>query len=493
MSNGFDIKVPISNLVYGGTKWDFWNAGKLSATKVDPNLAGNVEEGSILEYQGGQWIASNASGIAGPQGATGATGTQGPEGPIGMEGPPGETGPTGEIGPTGPEGPIGMEGPQGQDGLDGAVTLRYILENVSGFNPSGATYFSSCCNINLVSTNSFKFSYTSLSGVPGEGFFDVINNAILNGQTPYLQISQVNNTSIIAVYKVNSVNYSDPGNGGQYNVGVDGPPAIYGNGIWNVTSIYAISFSINGSQGPTGPAGGGGLVLPPGTNYSDYLYWNPSPSPGEWQVGSSQVHIGQNAGLTTPGTNTIAIGVGAGENSQGEASIAIGFSAGQTNQVRNSIAIGNSAGNSSQQEYAISFGQQAGQTSQQEAAIAIGRYAGNNNQQVASIALGIGSGQFNQQAYSVAIGANAGFTNQGSNCIAIGQNAGQNNQVNNSIILNASSSSLEATGSSGFFVAPVRNTPSTHLLYYNPGTSEISYQNILTGYLGFSSLFYNGV
>jgi hypothetical protein len=50
-----------------------------------------------------------------------------------------------------------------------------------------------------------------------------------------------------------------------------------------------------------------------GTNYSDYLYWNPSSS--SWAVGSSTIHIGKDAGLTGQATYAVAIGWEAGKTS----------------------------------------------------------------------------------------------------------------------------------------------------------------------------------
>ncbi len=74
----------------------------------------------------------------------------------GYTGPQGEIGPQGYTGDIGPQGYTGEIGSQGISGVDGAVSLRYILEDVSGGDPSGATYFTTCCNINLIYTNTFR-------------------------------------------------------------------------------------------------------------------------------------------------------------------------------------------------------------------------------------------------------------------------------------------------------------------------------------------------
>jgi len=65
------------------------------------------------------------------------------------------------------------------------------------------------------------------------------------------------------------------------------------------------------------------LLGPPGSAWSDYLFWNNAASPPSWQVGSTQVHLGS----------------GAGETNQGAESIAIGHLAGKLNQAANSIVI----------------------------------------------------------------------------------------------------------------------------------------------------------
>jgi len=93
-----------------------------------------------------------------------------------------------------------------------------------------------------------------------------------------------------------------------------------------------------GSFGPIGPTGPG--IVPSGTNYSDYLYWNPGTS--SYQVGNSEVHIGQNSGQTNQGQYSVAIGTYAGQVNQGQYSVAIGYQAGTTNQNSNSICINSS-------------------------------------------------------------------------------------------------------------------------------------------------------
>jgi hypothetical protein len=71
------------------------------------------------------------------------------------------------------------------------------------------------------------------------------------------------------------------------------------------------------------------------------LYWNASSSPAAWNVGSTNITLGRNAGQTGTGQglNAIAIGQEAGQTGQGAGAIAIGYRAGNTGQRTNSIVI----------------------------------------------------------------------------------------------------------------------------------------------------------
>jgi hypothetical protein len=201
-----------------------------------------------------------------------------------------------------------------------------------------------------------------------------------------------------------------------------------------------------------------GLNLPPGTCFSDYLYWNTGTN--EWEGGSNEVRIGCDAGKFNQIREAIAIGKCAGQTGQ-NSSIGIGVFAGEINQVA-SIAIGFGAGRSNQMQDSVAIGFSAGTFFQNTSAIAIGRAAGNNSQ---------GTG-------SIAIGHNAGFQNQGENSIAIGFGAGGQTAHANTIILNASGNNVNSEDTNGFYVNPIKETGSTgglYPLYYNTGTHEILY------------------
>jgi hypothetical protein len=255
-----------------------------------------------------------------------------------------------------------------------------------------------------------------------------------------------------------------------------------------------------GSIGATGPTGSLGIT---GQNYSDYIYWDGN----NWAVGSSQVHIGSNAGYQNQGfrsvaigdyagaylqaAETVAVGTSAGYLSQGTQAIALGNQAGYINQGTNAVAIGHEAGRSNQGPRAIAIGLEAGYTGQELGTIAIGGNAGRTNQQQYAaaigfgagfngqenyaLAIGYGAGYLSQKNHSVALGTKAGYTTQGSYSVALGAYAGYTNQPANSIVINASGVVLNP-GNSGFYVSPIGSTGSTGpVLIYDTTSKEIKY------------------
>jgi len=254
-----------------------------------------------------------------------------------------------------------------------------------------------------------------------------------------------------------------------------GPQSLYYN-----PTTQKITYS-------TIPSGGsGGTTLSSGSNFGDYLRWNPGTS--SWAVGSSNV----------------TIGAGAGQISQGANSIAIGVSAGYQNQISNSIILNATGADFANTAYRtisgfyvapvrlnstlstlyydpsskeITFGNAPSATTL-PSGINPGDYLYWNGSAYVvgdeNITLGANAGQITQNPHAVAIGANAGSDNQGENSIAIGFNAGVSYQSSNSIILNATGVTLD-TADEGFYVAPVRPITSTSSIYYNPDTKEITY------------------
>jgi hypothetical protein len=94
-----------------------------------------------------------------------------------------------------------------------------------------------------------------------------------------------------------------------------------------------------GVQGDIGPQGATGSFSPLGINYGNYLFWNTTIAPPQWDIGDTNINLGAHAGQINQQTNAVAIGYSAGQNNQGTSSIAIGYLAGQTNQAANTIVI----------------------------------------------------------------------------------------------------------------------------------------------------------
>ena len=175
-------------------------------------------------------------------------------------------------------------------------------------------------------------------------------------------------------------------------------------------------------------------------------------------VNSKIVGAVDTASLTVSSTN-VAIGNSAGLTGQNGFAVAIGTSAGLTNQSTKAVAVGDSAGNITQGEYSVAVGNLAGQTTQGANAVAVGRSAG---VQV-------------QGASAVAIGYEAGSTGQGANAIAIGEKAGYANQAANSIVINATGAEVYNTGASSLIITPVRNAVGTTAVMYDATTGEVTH------------------
>jgi hypothetical protein len=135
-----------------------------------------------------------------------------------------------------------------------------------------------------------------------------------------------------------------------------------------------------GKQGKIGPQGVQGITGPigltgespkgetgpmpffnlGGTYWGDYLYWNNNIVPPFWDIGSSKINIGRNAGKFNQQTFGIGIGQESANTNQKEKTVAIGIGAGFTGQKSNAIAIGRNAGRNAQGENCIAIGNFAG-------------------------------------------------------------------------------------------------------------------------------------
>jgi microcystin-dependent protein len=175
-----------------------------------------------------------------------------------------------------------------------------------------------------------------------------------------------------------------------------------------------------GAQGDTGaPGPQGGITGIVADCFGDYIYWDGD----KWVANDLNIKLGCDAGRYGQNVNAIGIGNNAGTYNQGGTGIAIGY------------------------------------------------YSGYTGQNINAIGLGAFSGFENQGSNSIAIGYQAGLSGQGNNSIAIGYQAGIN-QYSNSIILNASGITLNS-GSTGFYVSPIREMNDGYGLIYNKSRSEI--------------------
>jgi hypothetical protein len=113
------------------------------ADELDELIDVDVEtavSGSVLAYDGIEWIPTALSGLVGPTGPTGPTGNTGPTGPVGNTGP---TGPAGETGSTGPTGPVGITGATGPTGPTGVTGPSGISSGRTAFTGTSITINSS--------------------------------------------------------------------------------------------------------------------------------------------------------------------------------------------------------------------------------------------------------------------------------------------------------------------------------------------------------------
>jgi hypothetical protein len=211
-----------------------------------------------------------------------------------------------------------------------------------------------------------------------------------------------------------------------------------------------------------------------------------SPDSGEITYGAS---VTTTSSFTTLNVNTISSGfLGVSSINMVDkviirgSSIQIGNSAGIVGQGEFGIAIGNNAGCNTQGLNAIAIGRDAGSNTQSFNAVAIGTGSGKYFQGSSAVAIGSLSGCNSQGINSIAIGRLAGYNQQGENAIAIGYNAGFNTQSPCTIVLNASGDVLDAfTGANRFYVKPIRNdTTVSNILFYSPGSSEITYESALS-------------
>jgi hypothetical protein len=208
-------------------------------------------------FTGIQGPTGPPNGDQGPTGLQGFTGVQGPTGPgIGDQGPTGLQGPTGP--PNGDQGPTGIQGftgPQGLTGpiLDPANSSRwgsYLSGATDVFTPFQESGGSFVCETSFILLERLQFSSTACKDVYGvtmSAWLDVIRSWPSGG---YLKIIDINDRNNWAIYQ--QVQQSSNVNTNTIDLGTGSGP-IASSGIFVCDSFFNISYTLNGTEGETGP------------------------------------------------------------------------------------------------------------------------------------------------------------------------------------------------------------------------------------------------
>jgi hypothetical protein len=160
--------------------------------------------------------------------------------------------------------------------------------------------------------------------------------------------------------------------------------------------------------------------LPPGSSYSDYIYWDNTTS--SYKSDGDKVHIGSESGAVNQSQYATAIGYNSGHDSQSGNAVAIGNGAGNQNQGPGALALGALSGLQNQGVYATAIGYQSGFQNQSNNATAIGINSGYQSQGLNAIAVGCQSGNQSQGDYAIALGFQSGEVSQPSYSVCIGPN-----------------------------------------------------------------------
>jgi len=436
-------------------------------------------------YAGGCCITLNSFvGPTGPSGPTGSQGIQGNTGPTGPQGIQGNTGPTGSQGiqgNTGPTGPQGIQGNTGPTGPTGDVGPTGPAGIVLGQSVYGELKTSTTTTTKVFSAlNTFQGFFNLTIGIsngvnalsnpsPTPSNFIILTGGVYNGQID-ISINVITGAGDkifqIAFFK----NGIQQGGGQVFEIG----GAIAGVSITttflaqlvptdNVDvriaqtsgALATISISrcnavlilttpaqgLQGSTGPTGPSGND-TRIPNGVNFGDSLVWRPAIN--KYVNTTTDVLIGDNAGVSNVNNNLNNIGIGTFAGS-----FTTGFG-------DNNIYLGQSAGSSTV-------------SASENIAIGKSRLGGNTpgNSTVGAVQIG-------------SLGSGLAQKGCGNFAVAIGRGAGRTNMGANSIIISALGTDLENTVASSCKIAPIRqsssNLPPSHLMYDN-STKEVFFVN----------------
>ncbi len=389
--------------------------------------------------------------------------------------------------------------------------------NYSNFDSNNSNFVSNYSNFN---SNYFNFDTNNSNFVSNFSNFTSNNSNFVSNYSNFnsnYSNFDTNNSNFVSNYSNFNSNYSNFSNNysnftSNYSIfnsnysnlssnylKLDGTSTMGGNinmGNYKITNLASLStdpdnYAVNigllksyvhaYSGGGGGGSGSGGISVI-GSNFGEYLYYDPNQTINKWVLGSSNIILGKNAAQTvsdaTYGRNlTVSIGNEAGNSAINRAgSIAIGSGAGKSNQEFYSLALGYNAGFVGQKTESIAIGIAAGSNNQGAASIAIGKQAGASDFGTLSIAIGEAAAFQNAGNNGIAIGNQAGYRNQGEKSICIGNLAGCNSQGANSIVINATGSELTNSNANTFTVKPIASRASQgsgKQLYWDPVTGEI--------------------
>ena len=155
----------------------------------------------------------------------------------------------------------GVNGQPGIPGDDGSNSGRWQTMKDLISTPTANGKFSPN-DVSLSATSILSVNNYDINSVLYYEWHKAASNLILAGSSVYLQVTEVNNNSTIAIYPVTSVVESGIYSGYDYNLGTP----IVANGAWvSENKTYTISWSVSVS-------GGGGSVF----TYSKTLFVDPS-------------------------------------------------------------------------------------------------------------------------------------------------------------------------------------------------------------------------
>jgi len=245
--------IAATNNVWYQTLGQKTNNLKTSTIDVITNLAlHGISTNSgigVLQTNTGADLLWNGANILSFTGATGTTGPIGSTGPYGLTGPPGIATNTGASGAT------------GAYGIDGANSRRWAYQ--SNYNLAPNPGYFTLNNALPALANVLHIQPTDTKGVLVYDWLDTLLLSIdLYANSGTIQITRVTDTSIFALYRVQSGFYDNINVQFNFNV-------VYIGGNSYMTSFppgdYSISWVVQGATGTTGRTGPTGLIGPAGS------------------------------------------------------------------------------------------------------------------------------------------------------------------------------------------------------------------------------------